>query len=508
MANNKTRTAGIPRIRAKDPETQRFFDAVTQTLEVGEGVRGDPMDAKVTWRDLVGTNLVRRGRGGELFEPNPDAFPPDDGDDLPIMTIPPAPTGFDGMGAIKNIMLDWDDPREVYRNHSHTEIWRAAVNDRGQAILIGQSSGFLYRDEVGPGAKFYYWIRFVSLQGVAGPDHGVDGLYIETGIDVDYVLDLLEGEITASQLHQDLGSRIVLAESRISSLQTVTDTHATQISQVNTSVNNAHVAIQTEASTRATADNHLLGQYTVKIDNRGHVAGFGLASTSTASGSTTSAFGVRADRFWIASPSDWTSTNPPAAKIPFIVQTTTTTVNGESVAPGVYIRDAFIANGTITRAKIGDAAIDDAKIANLAVDTAKIRNAAVDTLKIAGNAVTVPAAAQLSTLFWIPVNTADTHQLVSVSFSLPHAGQLTAMGFASVGHPNGFAGVEFRLLVNGVTRATWGGDHSITGAALVFSGWYNAGAHTVSLVVRRTTVYRERTAAVQSAGVFAMGTMR
>ena len=42
---------------------------------------------------------------------------------------------------------------------------------------------------------------------------------------------------------------------------------------------------------------------------------------------------------------------------PFVV-TSATTLNGESVAAGVYIADAFIKNGSITTAKIGTLSAD------------------------------------------------------------------------------------------------------------------------------------------------------
>jgi len=45
----------------------------------------------------------------------------------------------------------------------------------------------------------------------------------------------------------------------------------------------------------------LRGQYTVKIDANGYVAGLGLASTAT-NGATVSDFIVRADCFSIANP--------------------------------------------------------------------------------------------------------------------------------------------------------------------------------------------------------------
>lgn len=51
--------------------------------------------------------------------------------------------------------------------------------------------------------------------------------------------------------------------------------------------------------------------------------------------------------------------------VPFYVTTTTITQNGVTVPPGVYMQNAFIANGTITNAMIGSLAVDNAKIANL-----------------------------------------------------------------------------------------------------------------------------------------------
>ena len=52
------------------------------------------------------------------------------------------------------------------------------------------------------------------------------------------------------------------------------------------------------------------------------------------------------------------------------------------VEPGLYIKDARIANGTIKTAMIGTAAIDSAKIADAAIVTAKIGDAAITTAKI------------------------------------------------------------------------------------------------------------------------------
>ena len=135
---------------------------------------------------------------------------------------------------------------------------------------------------------------------------------------------------------------------------------ASSISTLSSTVSGNTAAISTEASTRASADGSLFAQYTVKLDTNGYVSGFGLASTSTGA-APYSEFIIRADSFSISNPA-----GPGISPItPFIVVTTTTTINGVSVPVGVYMDAAYIANGTITNAKIGNAAIDDAKIANL-----------------------------------------------------------------------------------------------------------------------------------------------
>jgi phage-related protein len=174
-------------------------------------------------------------------------------------------------------------------------------------------------------------------------------------------------------------------------------------------------AVQVESTARATADGLIEAKNTIKVDLAGHVSGYGLISTNN-TGTPSSEFGIRADAFWLAPPAvvqanaptanlfegyvwvdssgaenvtkyydgaNWTTT--PQA-LPFIVRTTPTTINGETVPTGVYMQDAFIANGTITNAKIGNAAIDDAKIANL--DAGKITTGFLDAARIEAGMIT------------------------------------------------------------------------------------------------------------------------
>lgn len=61
-------------------------------------------------------------------------------------------------------------------------------------------------------------------------------------------------------------------------------------------------ALSQEATVRATQTGELYGQYTVKIDTNGYVAGFGLASSSSTAGVGTSSFVIRADKFAMVMP--------------------------------------------------------------------------------------------------------------------------------------------------------------------------------------------------------------
>ena len=129
----------------------------------------------------------------------------------------------------------------------------------------------------------------------------------------------------------------------------------------------------------------LEGQYTVKIDVNGAVAGFGLASATTAAGGITSEFIVNADRFAIMRG----GSNTTAASVPFAVQASATTINGVAVPAGVYVNDAFVKNGSIVNAKIGNAAIDNAKISSLSAD--KLTAGTVDTSRLNIDGATLTA---------------------------------------------------------------------------------------------------------------------
>lgn len=116
-----------------------------------------------------------------------------------------------------------------------------------------------------------------------------------------------------------------------------------RIDTVQTTVNGNTASIQTQQQ----SINGLYGQYFVKLDVNGRVSGFGTANDGTVSD-----FAVRADKFYIAPPE-----GAGKGDSPFMVLTSSQTINGTVVPAGTYIKSAYIHNGSIDVAKINKASI-------------------------------------------------------------------------------------------------------------------------------------------------------
>lgn len=395
MAKLPTITSNIPR------------DLRTYLDRVREAMNGSGLDDLVTARQLVAAGIAQYN-GGLTLAPGEV-----------VAGTPLRPSNVEATGAFANIMVTWDKP--AYTGHSYAEIWAAAQTEEqkaagenpnlGQAELVGMAPGQFFAHNVGNAAVFWYWVRFVNVLGVAGPYNATEGTRGETSPDPAYLLELLTGQITEGQLYQDLQTRIGQIDvlgTQITEVQTVVDGQLADLTETITAAVDANTAaIQNETTARVQADSaeatarqtlaatvgentaaiqeekqvranetgDLFGQYTVKIDLDGYVTGYGLAS-SVVNGVPTSEFIVRADSFAIGAP------GVPAVgyMLPFVVQSTPTTINGESVPAGVYMNDAFIVNGSITNAKIADAAIDNAKIVEL--DAGKINTGFLDAERI------------------------------------------------------------------------------------------------------------------------------
>ena len=548
-------------------QDRKFADSLKENVDVICGHRGDPLDRAVTARDLLDSGLATLPAGANFYSGSSDGLDPIPYL-IPNLLIPPIVTNLTATGGFSVILLGWDMP--LYLGHAFYEIWRNTSDSISSSTLLATTTQMtgLYSDYAGSAETYYYWVRAVNSNGIAGPFNSSIGTSATTQPDVALILDLLEGSITDSQLAVSLSSSITgvatnvaaaasdaaaataaktaallaqagaetaednaeIAETNAETAQSAAstsanaasnsatgaagsasaastsatnaassennagsfataastsasnaNTYATAAGTASTASQNASVtattasnnaassassagsaatsaanfasnasASQSAAGTSATSANtsatnaytsasnastysntatsaataasghasaasstvngltarlnntggtgvtveqaysanvsdigNLGGQYSVKIDSNGHVAGFGLSNT-TVNSTPSSAFIVRADNFAIVDPASTSNglgtTSPSTASVPFTV-TSATTLNGVAVPAGVYMKSAYIQNGSIVNAMIGNAAITDAKISTLSAT--KITTGTLDASSVA-----------------------------------------------------------------------------------------------------------------------------
>lgn len=227
--------------------------AVKNLIDVREGAIGDPLDANVTFRDLVdaGALFVRPGwNGGSSGVPVMPAWVDPDGyDPTQDFTVPPQPTNFTATGLFAMVQLQWDRP--TYRNHSYTEIWRSSTNVIGNAVLVATTDASIYADSIGTSATRYYWVRFVSQANIKGPFNSVNGTQASTAADPALLLESLSGQIREEHLYNSLASRIDLVDAPASVPNSVNARVAYVQGQVNELLN---IPEWSSATTYATDD--------------------------------------------------------------------------------------------------------------------------------------------------------------------------------------------------------------------------------------------------------------
>ena len=304
------------------PDLRAFINRVREAIDGKDGSRLVSVD------ELVRTGIASTGPGGTLA-------PPNTGVNAPVRT-PPAATGLTATGGVYSVFVEWEDPR--YFGHAYTEVWGADTDNVGDAVSLGMSPGVNFTDPLSPGTVRYYWIRFVNIKGVIGAYNAIAGTRGETVPEVGHLLEVLNNSITESELFSDLGARI-------DQIDVGPDALVPRVSS-------------------------LRGKFTVKIDNNGYVSGFGLASTEN-NATPFSDFAIRADRFYVASPSGPGIT----PMIPFKVVTTPQVINGTNVPVGVYIDGAYIQGGSITGSAIINGTITGTKLIDVSAD--KITGAAL-----------------------------------------------------------------------------------------------------------------------------------
>ena len=178
----------VPALPANvDPQLRQFLSAIKESLEVRTRQRGSPLDASPTFKDLLDTGLLKIKEGvttigGKqytaeqllgLVEFSLPSWVTSD-------TAPPAPTGLVVTTDKTNTILRWN--ASAFDQYSHTEIWRADYNNLSAAVKIGSTSGSEFTDGLpSAGDAYFYWIRDVAYNTLAGPFNDVNGASTSLG---------------------------------------------------------------------------------------------------------------------------------------------------------------------------------------------------------------------------------------------------------------------------------------------------------------------------------------
>ena len=202
-----------------------FLAKLREAMQTYLGNRGATLDRGVTLRDLTESGLVTLranfGKGssnpiggpGSLILDNGGVYEPD-------LTPPPVPTGFAATAAISNLLVECD-PQTYTQGHGHAKsklygaTWTSGpLPVFADAVVITEFSGTVASHATNPATSWHLWLTWVTVDGIesTSPAGGTNGVVTRTGEDVALLLEVLTGEITASQLHNDLGTRIDLID--------------------------------------------------------------------------------------------------------------------------------------------------------------------------------------------------------------------------------------------------------------------------------------------------------
>ena len=164
-----------------DPQLRQFLTSIKESLEVRLSQRGNALDSSPTFKDLLDTGILKikdglTTIGGRQYTAEqllglveftlPDWITSD--------TAPPAPTGLAVSTDRTNTILGWD--ASAFDQYAQTEVWRANNNNLSEATLIGSTTGNTYTDGLpDAGLVYYYWIRDIAYNFLAGPFNDVNG---------------------------------------------------------------------------------------------------------------------------------------------------------------------------------------------------------------------------------------------------------------------------------------------------------------------------------------------
>lgn len=170
------------------------------------------------------------------------------------------------------------------------------------------------------------------------------------GVGPDSITNRIEKNRAAIQLESEVRAGEISAyAAQQATIQTTVNGHTASIEEIRQSVDGG------------------LATWQIRADVNGLIGGIGFSNNGA-----TIDFIIRASTFAIAGPSGSTST-------PFTVVPNDMTVNGVLVKAGSYLTTAYIQDGSITNAKIGNAAVDTLQIMGDAVIVSRAQYTAAPT---------------------------------------------------------------------------------------------------------------------------------
>lgn len=281
---------GTPSLPAGiDRQTRLTIEKLAETNDIGAGLRGSPEERYIRVSDLINMGMAKRlSANAQRLVSGQNLI----STTAAILDIPPRPTNLVASGGIGLIFLTWDSPKQLYSNHSLTEIWRATADNLGAATLIGQTTTtFLFQDpDVDHTLTYYYWIRFVSTSNITGPYNNSSGTVGITNQDPGELLAILQGEITESQLYPVLNERINLIDTAGTGLVDKVQDLETVFGSVSTAAASASAAVAAKVAAEIAAGNSQASS--VSSANSATVA---LGHANASSTSATLAAGYKTD---------------------------------------------------------------------------------------------------------------------------------------------------------------------------------------------------------------------
>ncbi|ANC42965.1 host specificity protein J [Pandoraea pnomenusa] len=277
---------------------------------------------------------------------------------------PPTVTSLLATGIVFGIQINWGfptGPLDVER----TEVWYSQTDDRASAIKLAD---FAFPQNthtmmgLAAGATFFFWARLIDKSGNVGSWYpATNGVMGQASANADDILEYLNGKIGETQLSQDLLEAIATIQppfagseedyagsvniyAGILSVQSLIQDGdravAQQVTTLQATVGENTALVQTNAQALASLDGKVSASYQMKVGvtsgGKYYGAGIGIG-VSNETGPVQSQILFLADRFaFLNTANDQVST-------PFVIQ------NGQT-----FISQAFIGNGWITNAMIGD----------------------------------------------------------------------------------------------------------------------------------------------------------